>query len=476
MALLLVSLLFLVLQLAFVPRPFGLSTDEATYLAKVDPSAPELYWTQPRAWGTALLAAPVALFAPGLTAVRVYFGLLSSAGLVAAFWPWLRVFRPGVAPLAALLFSTTWFTLYNGPLVMPNLYVALAAVAAIGMFLRAVDSPRWWRIALCGAAAALVALVRPPDSVVLFAPVLACALVVTRLRRARVLAALAGGVVIGWVPWVVEAYLLFGGLVARLRTAETTGPGGLSLHLANLSIYPRLLDGTPIYCCRDGGPPIEAGPVPWLYASWLVAVAVLALIGLLVAARQGQLSEMLMVGLPAGSLAGFYLLLPGFTALRYLLPALALVALPVAALLVTALTSARSAWSRAISVALVAALLIGHLGLMVPQAKRDLERDARGRKQPLLIAHALRPIVRGRPCLVLGKNEPQATSYYLKCRVQTARPTRRPPQRVIEAQAEGRVIVAVLNGRPSPGSYMASWQKLSVTGLPRGMEAYIAPD
>ena len=120
-ALLLVGLTFLVLQLVLAPRPLGLTTDEATYLAKVDPSAPELYWTQPRAWGMPVLAAPVAVFTPGLTLVRLWFSTLSSVGLVAAFWPWLRVLRPGVAPVAALLFSTTWFTLYFGPGVRPNL-------------------------------------------------------------------------------------------------------------------------------------------------------------------------------------------------------------------------------------------------------------------------------------------------------------------------------------------------------------------
>ena len=49
--LLLVGLMFLVLQLAFAPRPWGLTTDEATYLAKVDPSAPELYWSPPARGG-----------------------------------------------------------------------------------------------------------------------------------------------------------------------------------------------------------------------------------------------------------------------------------------------------------------------------------------------------------------------------------------------------------------------------------------
>jgi len=86
-ALLLVGLVFLVVQLVIVRHPLGLSQDESNYLAKVDPRVPELYWTQPRAWGMPLLAAPVAVFSPSLTIYRLYFGFLGSAGLIAAFGP-----------------------------------------------------------------------------------------------------------------------------------------------------------------------------------------------------------------------------------------------------------------------------------------------------------------------------------------------------------------------------------------------------
>jgi hypothetical protein len=119
-ALLLVGLLFLLVQLVIVRHPLGLSQDEANYLAKVDPRVPELYWTQPRAWGMPVLAAPVAVFSPSLTIYRLYFGFLASAGLTTAFWPWLRVLRPAVAPAAALFFSTIWFTAAFGSLVMPQ--------------------------------------------------------------------------------------------------------------------------------------------------------------------------------------------------------------------------------------------------------------------------------------------------------------------------------------------------------------------
>ena len=92
---------------------------------------------------------------------------------------------------------------------MPNLYVGLGAVAVAGLFLRAVDDPVWWRLILTAAAAGFVALVRPTDSVLLvrptdsvlvIAPLCAIALVVSRLRRLKVLAAVAVGELLGWPP------------------------------------------------------------------------------------------------------------------------------------------------------------------------------------------------------------------------------------------------------------------------------------
>ena len=213
----LVGLMFLIVQLVIVPHPFGLSPDEANYLAKVDPSVPELYWSQPRAWGMPVLAAPVAVFSAGLLVIRIYFGFLSSGFLVAAFWPWLRILHPAVAPVAALLFSTTWMTVVYGSLVMPNLYLGVGAVAVVGLFLRAVQDSTWWRIASVGAVATFITIVRPTDSVLVLAPLFACALAVSRLRRLKVLGAIAVGSAIGWLPWIIEAYLRFGGPLSRLH-------------------------------------------------------------------------------------------------------------------------------------------------------------------------------------------------------------------------------------------------------------------
>lgn len=470
--LVLVGLLFLGLQLALVPRPMGLSTDEATYLAMVDPRAPELYWTAPRAWGVPVLATPVALAGVGLPAVRVYFAVVASLGLVAAWWPWLRVLRPAVAPLAALLFGTGWVTLYFGSQVMPNLYVGLGAVAAVGWFLRATAAPGWWRSGATALAAAFVALLRPTDAVLVLGLVFLCALLVPRLRRPAPLVALPLGVAAGWVPWVVEAYQRFGDPVARLQQAETAGPGGLRPDLSRLGIVPRLLDGRPMYCCH-GGPATDAGPVPPALTAWLAAVLVLALVGLVLARRRGFLPELVMVCLPAAALAVFYVLLPSFTTLRFLLPAAALGCVAVAAALVELPAGAPGARRLVLSVVLALGL-VAHLALMLPVAQRDLEGAALDRSRWLAVAEAVRPLIQGRPCLVAGTAD-RATAYYLGCAVAAGRPDRPPPARVATTEAAGALVVWVLREEVTPDSHLASWRRVEAPGMPVGWQVYLPP-
>jgi hypothetical protein len=467
-ALLLVGLMFLAVQLVIVRHPLGLSQDEANYLAKVDPRVPELYWTQPRAWGMPVLAAPVAVFSPSLMIYRLYFGFLSSAGLIAAFWPWLRAHRPAVAPAAALFFSTIWFTAVFGSLVMPNLYVGLGAVAVTGLFVRAVHDPVWWLLALTAAAAGFVALVRPTDSVLVMAPLFAIGLVVTRLRRLKVLAAVAIGELMGWLPWFIEGYLRFGGPVERLRAAETTGTHGLNLRFSNLLIFPRLLDGTPGYCC-SGGTPADAGSVPLALTTWLVGVLVIAALGVVWSVSEHRLPEMMLVCLPAGLLAAFYLLLPGFTALRFLLPVFALLSLPVAFALVQTLTR----WRKTATVLIVAAL-VGHVAPMLLLAERQMDATWRWRSGQVQAAAALQPLVNQRPCLVIA-NPPSPLAFYLGCDAQKSGTSKPQPRRVTQARADGVFVLALLSAPPPPGSYMASWQQLPVPELAHRFQLYIPP-
>ena len=468
-ALVAVGGLFLVLQQVLVPRPMGLSIDEVTYLAKVDPEVPELFWTEVRAWGMPLLAAPVGVFSAGTGVVRFWFSVLSSAGLVAAFWPWRRVLHPAVAPLAALLLATCWYTLSFGFQVMPNLYVGLGAVATTGLYLRAVQTGRRVHLLGTGAAAGFVALVRPTDNALVLVGIAACALALPRLRRTGPLLALAVGSAVGWLPWVVEAYVRFDGPLARLRGGNEAGlKGGMTFNLINVQTYPRILDGSPAYCCY-GEPASEAGPLPVLFTAWYLAVPLLVILGLLAAHRLGRLPETAVALVPGALLAFFYLFMLPFASARFLIPITALLALPVAVGLVAV------GVRRGAALGLAAVVVAGHLGLMLREASRELPETVGNRQLNVRVAQGVRPFVPTRPCVVVG-DKPQVRSYYLGCSAEMLLPaTAEPPPLVRSVLAQGGSVVAVLDRPPPRGSYVASWRSERVPGAPRRWRVYVPP-
>ena len=299
------------------------------------------------------------------------------------------------------------------------------------------------------------------------APLCAIALVVPRMRRLRVLAAVAVGELLGWLPWIIEGYLRFGGPIERLRAAETSGTHGLDLRSSNLLIFPRILDGTPMYCC-SGGTPSDAGPVPLALATWLVGVVVIAALGVVWSVSERRLPEMMLVCLPAGLLAAFYLLLPGFTSLRFLLPAFALLSLAVA----FALVDAMRRWHKTAAVIIVAAL-VSHVAPMLFLAERQMDAIWPWRSAQVQAAAALQPLVNQRCLVIASPSGPLA--FYLGCDAQTSGTSKHQPRRVAEARAEGVFVLALLSAPPRPGSYMASWQQVPVPGLAGRFQAYIPP-
>jgi hypothetical protein len=397
--------------------------------------------------------------------------VLSSVGLVIAFRPWLRVLDPWVAPLAALLFGTTWFVLLYGPQAMPNLYVGLAAVAVVGRFLRAVQSGTRGQAVAAGVAAAVLALVRPSDSVLVVGPVLVVGLLVRRLRRPVPLVALLVGDAVGWLPWIVEAFLRFGGPIARLGAAEETGPGTLVLDPTDLLAVPRLLDGVPLYF-RNDAPLSAAGPVETVLSLWLAVLLLLVLVSAAAGAAQRRLPELTLLYLPAAVLAVFYLVLTPFTALRFVIPVFALLSVPAATAAVHLVRTGRGP----LRVVLAVALAVGVLGQVTGAAvktARYAEHTVGARDRSMAAADALRPRMHRQHCLVVGV-EPQAIGFYLGCRVQNAiSQTRSVPSRVRDARNAGDDVVAVLPRPPSEGSYLAPWRVVDVPGLPRGLTAYV---
>jgi hypothetical protein len=322
----LVAAAFTASQLAFVSQRLGLSWDETVYVSQVSAHAPAAYFDPARARGIPLLVAPVTLLTSSVLALRIYLSAASGLGLFLALLAWRRLRPMRVLALAGLIFGGLWSAEYYGPQAMPDLWVALSGLAAVGLFLQASARLGTTRArgALAGLAAcmAFAALVRPGDAVFMAAPLVAAALVVRSWRRWQLPVATLAGLAAGGAEWVIEAYVRFGGPLARLHDAGGE-QGGFGLHLAVWDEL-RAING-PTLCrpCTVGWRQPELG-------LWWLALPVLVTLGVFAARRAGRLGAALLPAVCGLCVAAQYLLLISYAAPRFLLPAYALLALPVA--------------------------------------------------------------------------------------------------------------------------------------------------
>ncbi|MCF3120016.1 hypothetical protein IPZ68_09880, partial [Streptomyces arenae] len=260
---------FALLSLALVPLVLPLGWDELVYASRFSPYAPETPFSAPRTRGVPFLVAPVAAWSDSVVLLRAWLTLLATGALYLGFRPWLRVLRrPLAAAVAAGLYGTLWIALFYANAAMPNHYTAMGTVAAVGLFLRARPSPATY--AGIAAGLALAALMRPNDGAAVAAPLLLATLLVPSWRgRGRALAVL-GGLTAGVLPWVVEAYVRFGGVRERLaRASEVQGDLRPLLSFVH---HLTVMDG-PLLCrpCdSDGLRPMAAGW--WLVLPILVGV------------------------------------------------------------------------------------------------------------------------------------------------------------------------------------------------------------
>jgi hypothetical protein len=149
-------------QLLFVSPRLGLSWDETVYVSQLSGHGPAAYFDPARARGVPLLVAPVVVVTASVVALRVYLALASGLGLLVALWAW-RPLRPTwVLALAGLAFGGLWVAQYYGPQAMPDEWVALSGLAAVGFFLQAAAGPgRRGALAGLTVSLALAALFRP---------------------------------------------------------------------------------------------------------------------------------------------------------------------------------------------------------------------------------------------------------------------------------------------------------------------------
>ncbi|MFI0817752.1 ArnT family glycosyltransferase [Streptomyces sp. NPDC021098] len=392
-----VAVVYAVAQLALVVPHVGkgLLWDESVYVSQLDPRHPTVFFSAPRSRGVSVLVAPVVALTSSVPVLRVALVLMSAAALYGAFRVWRKLVGERTAALAALLFSGLWITELSGSQAMPNLWVALCAVAAVGWFLRAPAEPRahWWLVALLAGAT----LLRAPDGGWLALPLLVSAVAVRGWRPQ--LPALLAGVALGAAQWVIEAYARFGGIGARLRLSSAT-EGGMAPH-ANFGASLRSLDG-PLLCRPCHVPLRHPELTVWWLALPLLAAAALALA--LHDHRRGRggphrLTATVLPVACAAALATPYLLLISYSAPRFLMPAYALLALPVAGLATRALHGARQPVAVA---AVLAAVLALHLGGQYAVLVHNTAGEARTVEQYQTAAAGLHRLGMRPPCLVTG--------------------------------------------------------------------------
>ena len=220
------------------------------------------------------------------------------------------------------------------------------------------ETSGWTRVKvvrLTGLAAliAAAALIRPGDAVFLVIVLLAAALAVRSWRRWPVIAAIVIGMAAGSAEWIAEAYARFGGPLARLHLASAE-QGGFGLRLgvwAELrggqrtdlvpAVHDRLaLPGPqrvvagppgPGRARNPGRPPTWGAPCCRYSCSKAPPTQVVALARR--ARSGGERSSALLAGVCALALASQYLFGIWYAAPRFLLPAYALAAIPVADLI-----------------------------------------------------------------------------------------------------------------------------------------------
>ncbi len=454
---------FTVAQLVLVRPGMGLGWDEAIYVSQVSSHAPASFFSAPRARGISFLVAPVTWWSSSTPLLRTYLAVLSGLGLFLALRAWRGLYPPRVPALAGTLFATLWVTMFYGPQAMPNYWVAVGALAGVGYFLRAqanaFDRPALWGV---GASGAVMALMRPTDALWVTLPLLALLLCVRQWRHPWLLTVLVAGLAVGAGPWIVEAYVSHGGLLRRLADGSRI-QGGLEWNIAVIDQL-RSLDGRTL--CR----PCTA-PVPGLaVTAWWLALPLLATLAAVVAIRSRRTARVLVPLACATTAALPYLFLIGYAAPRFLLPAYALLAIPVAVALLHLLTVPGLRWRRVV-VPLLTMGLVAHLAAQYIVLKGAVDRTTASHHDWTRTADALHRLGLRPPCLLTG-HQALPIAFYTGCAsAQVSGPNANSTQADIVRSTQ-RIPVATLTAPgDAPPPYAYTWPSHQIVDA----RVYVAP-
>lgn len=468
---------FTAAQLLFV-RLHGPSWDEVVYVSQVTRHVPAAPFDPARSRGIPLLVAPVTLLTTSITALRVYLAIASGAALFGSLLAWRRLRPAWMLALAGLAFGGLWVTQYYGPQAMPDEWLAFAALACAGLFLRAVgrpadgtaDEPGQGRLRLAALAAviAAAALIRPGDAVFLAVVLIVAALAVRGWRRWPVIVAIGAGMVAGAAEWVAEAYARFGGPVERLHLASAE-QAGLGLRFGVWAEL-RAVNGPTL--CR----PCTIG---WKYpvlGIWWLALPLLVVLGVLAARRAGRLGSAALAAACAVGLAAQYLFGVSYAAPRFLIPAYALAAIPVADLIGYLVARTRPA-ERPAMIALIGLVLAGQLITQHAVLMRQVADTVKLHKDYATVAADLRALgVSGPRCLINGAQR-IPVAFYAGC-ASAPNPIRAEPALAKPDHPGGQWRFALLEWASTrPPAYVRGWRhsRLDNAGTLRQLVVYLPP-
>ena len=436
-----------VAQLVLGPLRLDYGWDETVYVSQVARHVPAAFFSAPRARGVTLLVAPIAALTTDPVAIRLFLIAVSAVGLVLAFRVWRPVLGARSVVVAALLFAALWQVQVYGSEVYPNYWIGLLAVAGAGWAVR-VEPDR--RTPLIASAACLVGvtLLRPGDAGWLWLALLLGARLHVPWRKARLALWSTAALVVGFVPWAIEAELRYGGLLRRLGKSSAT-EGGLSPHLGLL--YEARAAYGPLLCrpCTGAAHPLVLS-LWWVLAAGLAVWVVYAHLG------RPLFAPLAMVTGAAAAMATPYMLLVGYSAPRFLLPAFALGSIPVGHAVVDLVRPpGRPHRLRMIGVAVaVTGFVVGEAA-----ATRGISSFENTRRDNYrLTASALRAHGISAPCLVVGRSSPPI-GFEAGCSSEGRAPVltdAKDPWRKALADPSYDVAALVEPGRPTP-PYVAGW-------------------
>jgi hypothetical protein len=454
--LIVVTVVHAVAPLLLMGPHWWFGVDETVYLSQINLFVPAGGFSAPRARGMTLIAAPITLLTPSVTAVRLWMAALSGVALFVAFRPWLRLHDGLVTPIAALIFSSIWSVIYYSFEIMPNEWVAVTALATCGYSLLFLKEGRVRHVVAASVALGLVALLRPSDAAYVGLALGIGALCVDTSVRRRLLAigCLLFGAAAGAAQWVIEALMRFGGLSARMHAAQAQdGSGGRFYFSAPAQaevLGGRILCAAP---CREDA--------SILYQLWWIALGALVLAGILGGWRRRRLAiEMVPVAVGL-TIAAEYLFTVRLAAPRFLIPSYALLSVPAAsgALYLLNLVG-RKGW-RVVAGCLLGALLVAHVVIQVHVIESRVIPDfTAGNNRVLAEARKLKELGVHPPCHVLGQpGWNQNLAYALHCSN-----TPNGVASVRRMMAEGTQIIW-LSRKPPPTRYGTEWTRVMLPGL-----------